>query len=80
MRFSALFSTPMGAKRLPIVPFDSSAARMPFPGAAIALAVATSSAAYSVKEAIFDGVKSIARRKVVVVYPVTFLGRHAVRE
>jgi hypothetical protein len=43
-----LFSTPMGEKRLPMVPVLSSAARMPLPGATIALAVAISSAAYSI--------------------------------
>ncbi len=37
LRFSALFSTLMDWKRLPIVPVDSSAARMPLPGVAIAL-------------------------------------------
>ena len=37
-------STLMPAKRLPMVPVDSSAARMPLPGAEMARAVATSSA------------------------------------
>ena len=46
-RFSSTFSTPIGAKRLPIVPVDSSAARMPLPGDAMYRAVAISSAAYS---------------------------------
>lgn len=36
----------MEDKRLPTVPVDSSAARMPFPGATMARAVATSSSAY----------------------------------
>ena len=31
-----MFSTPMGSKRLPIVPVDSSAAKIPLPGAQIA--------------------------------------------
>ena len=39
---------PMASKRVPIVPEDSSAARMPFPGATIAFAVAISSAATGV--------------------------------
>ena len=42
-RFSSVFSTPMSSKRFPQVGFDSSEARMPLPGAAIALAVAISS-------------------------------------
>jgi|TARA_B110000208_G_scaffold174105_1_gene218531 hypothetical protein len=45
-RFGCVFSTPIAAKRLPIVPVDSSAARMPLPGAAMARAVAMSSAEY----------------------------------
>ena len=44
--FSSMFSTEMPANRLPIVPVDSSAARMPLPGTDMALAVATSSSAY----------------------------------
>lgn len=41
-----MFSTLIPLKRLPMVPVDSSAAKIPLPGAAIALAVSTSSAAY----------------------------------
>ena len=44
LTFSWLFSTPIGANRLPIVPTDSSAARIPLSNAAMALAVAMSSA------------------------------------
>merc|ERR1719414_1594173 len=42
-RFDSVFSTPMDSRRTPQVPFDSSIARMPFPGAVIALTVARSS-------------------------------------
>ena len=45
---------PMGSKRLPMVPALSSAARMPLPAVAMALAVAMSSAAKGVA-AIFGG-------------------------
>ena len=45
-RFSSSLATPIGAKRLPMVPLDSSAARMPLPPHAMALAVAASSSRY----------------------------------
>ncbi len=47
-RAAARARAPMASKRLPIVPVDSSAARMPRPGATMAFAVAMSSAAKGV--------------------------------
>ncbi len=44
----------MALKRLPIVPVDSSAARIPLPGAAIALAFSISSAAKGLKDIVKD--------------------------
>ena len=44
LRFAWLFSTFIGANRLPMVPVDSSAARIPLPAAPMARAVSISSA------------------------------------
>jgi hypothetical protein len=46
--FAAAARAPIASKRLPIVPVDSSAARMPRPGDTIAFAVAINSAAKGV--------------------------------
>mmetsp|Transcript_103484 Transcript_103484/g.221263 ORF Transcript_103484/g.221263 Transcript_103484/m.221263 type:complete len:216 (+) Transcript_103484:920-1567(+) len=47
LRFISVFSTPMDSRRIPQVPFDSSIAKIPFPGIVSAFAVATSSSLYS---------------------------------
>mmetsp|Transcript_85914 Transcript_85914/g.170532 ORF Transcript_85914/g.170532 Transcript_85914/m.170532 type:complete len:207 (-) Transcript_85914:23-643(-) len=47
LRLSSVFSTPMDCKRRPQVPFDSSIARIPFPGVVKALTVDSSSSLYS---------------------------------
>lgn len=41
--FSKVFSTPKGVNFLPMVPSDSSAAKIPFPGVQIFLAVSANS-------------------------------------
>ena len=53
-----LMLTLMCEKRLPMVPDDSSAARMPLPGAAMAAAVALSSSAYL----LISGLRGVGRK------------------
>ena len=49
-RLSSVLATLMESNLDPIVPVDSSAARIPFPGAAMALALAINSAANGVTD------------------------------